>query len=572
MPKAIVWLITRCFFICLAALTFSKAYSDYGSPSGSRLTRVRTTPVSSEVSEESFVGSADSATGDDHGGIDEEGYHSWLEYSYNDNDPCLSNPCQNHGVCETTASGYNCRCPRPFHGKRCQRINDPCKKKTCKNGECIIQPNPPYYKCKCKHPYVLPGCKRATAPCNPNPCKNGATCKVGKKKSFTCHCAGSFRGELCEIAPNECYQGNGVSYRGRVKQTEQGRRCLYWSSNLLLKEAIGTHMQSPSKYGIGDHNYCRNPDGDEKPWCYFKDKHDKLNWAHCDISQCTAAPGATNRQTTTKPVPRSTASTAVISSFQCGIPEVGNVTFRIFGGKRTVPGKYPWQVSLQLKNRIGLYKPGHLCGGALIRPCWVLTAAHCIIPQAQSRDFRLQLGKQDLQKDETHQQTFDVENIIVHDNYQETSVGLYNDVALLKIKPVNGHCAKETKYVKTVCLPESDFPAGTDCYISGWGQTETEASSNQLLHTKVRVIGDQRCKDKGSYGAAINHTMFCAGSLDGSVDSCQGDSGGPLTCMKNGRYQVYGIVSWGDRCGVKYKPGVYVRVTTFLKWIKARAT
>ncbi|XP_032889787.1 hyaluronan-binding protein 2-like isoform X1 [Amblyraja radiata] len=573
MPKGIVWLMTRCLYIWLVASSLSKAYSDYGRPSRSRSARFHSTSVGSEVSEESFVVSADSATGDDHTGTDDDGYPSWMEYSHNNNDPCLSNPCQNQGICETTASGFTCRCPRPFIGKRCQNVNDPCKKNMCKNGECIIQSNPPYYKCKCKHPYVLPTCKKATAPCNPNPCKHGATCKTGKKKSFTCNCPGSFRGELCEIAPNECYQANGVSYRGRVKQTEQGKKCLHWSSNLLLKEAIGTHMQTPSKYGIGDHNYCRNPDGDEKPWCYFKEKNNKLNWDHCNISQCAAAAGTQpHRPATTRPAPRSTTAPSTAVPFQCGVPEVGNVTFKIFGGKRTVPGKYPWQVSLQLKNRVGLYKPGHLCGGALIKPCWVLTAAHCIFSQAQPKDFRLQLGKQDLQRDETHQQIFDVENIIVHDNYQETSVGLYNDIALLKIKQVNGHCAKETKYVKTVCMPDSDFQPGTDCHISGWGQTETEAASNQLLHTKVKLISDQHCKDPRAYGNAINHTMFCAGSLDGSVDSCQGDSGGPLTCMKNGRHQVYGIVSWGDRCGVKYKPGVYVRLTAFLKWIKARAT
>lgn len=45
--------------------------------------------------------------------------------------------------------------------------------------------------------------------------------------------------------------------------------------------------------------------------------------------------------------------------------------------------------------------------------------------------------------------------------------------ALLKLKPVDGHCAVETKYVKTACLPHFFFPVGTDCFISGWGMTET---------------------------------------------------------------------------------------------------
>jgi len=45
--------------------------------------------------------------------------------------------------------------------------------------------------------------------------------------------------------------------------------------------------------------------------------------------------------------------------------------------------------------------------------------------------------------------------------------------ALLKLKPIDGQCAIETKYVKTACLPDFEFPVGTDCFISGWGETET---------------------------------------------------------------------------------------------------
>lgn len=50
----------------------------------------------------------------------------------------------------------------------------------------------------------------------------------------------------------------------------------------------------------------------------------------------------------------------------------------------------------------------------------------------------------------------------------------------------------------------------------------------------------------------------------------QGDSGGPLTCNQNATSYVYGLVSWGDQCGKKNKPGVYTRVVHFVNWIKSK--
>lgn len=139
--------------------------------------------------------------------------------------------------------------------------------------------------------------------------------------------------------------------------------------------------------------------------------------------------------------------------------------------------------------------------------------------------------------------------------------------ALLKLKPVGGHCALESKYVKTICLPSDPFPSGTECHISGWGITETGEGSRQLLDAKVKLIANPLCNSRQLYDHTIDDSMICAGNLQkpGS-DTCQGDSGGPLTCEKDGIYYVYGIVSWGQECGKK--PGVYTQVTKFLNWIK----
>ncbi|NWR58379.1 HABP2 protein, partial [Bucorvus abyssinicus] len=148
----------------------------------------------------------------------------------------------------------------------------------------------------------------------------------------------------------------------------------------------------------------------------------------------------------------------------CGQPENQRTFKKIYGGAKTKAGKHPWMASLQKRSR-------HFCGGVLIKACWVLTAGHCI--EEPEEDLQVALGKQDLKKTEHHEQIFDVEKIIVHYKYREKDGVPHNDIALLKLKPVDGHCAVETKYVKTACLPNFFFPVGTDCFISGWGETET---------------------------------------------------------------------------------------------------
>lgn len=480
------------------------------------------------------------------------------DWYYTDNDPCLPNPCGHGGDCLVSGDTFTCRCPAPFSGRTCQNVQNKCKENSCGQGECLVTQSPPYYRCACKHPYRGLHCSIAFPACRPNPCQNGGTCSRHRRRSrFTCTCPGQFKGKFCEIGSDDCYVGDGFSYRGKVSKTINQHSCLYWNSHLLLQEHYNTFMEDAEAHGIGEHNFCRNPDGDKKPWCFIKVNSGKVKWEYCDVSACSA-PDITDLELLTK-----------LPGFDsCGKTEVTERKIkRIYGGFKSTAGKHPWQVSLQTSLPLSTFMPkGHFCGGSLIHPCWVLTAAHCT--DIKPNNLKVVLGDQDLKKTEFHEQTFGVEAIFKYSHYHETDEIPHNDIALLKLKPVNGHCALESKYVKTVCLPDGPFPSGTECHISGWGVTETGEGSRQLLDAKVKLIANTVCNSRKLYNRMIDETMICAGNLQKpGQDTCQGDSGGPLTCEKDGTYYVYGIVSWGQECGKK--PGVYTQVTKFLNWIKA---
>ena len=94
--------------------------------------------------------------------------------------------------------------------------------------------------------------------------------------------------------------------------------------------------------------------------------------------------------------------------------------------------------------------------------------------------------------------------------------------------------------------------------------------ANKLREVVVKIMPTKDCKDWYKGTVVDKKSMICAGYEEGGRDSCGGDSGGPLACRgDNGRYKLFGVVSWGGTCGAAKEPGVYAKTAAVLGWIKS---
>uniref|UniRef100_A0A3P9P787 ST14 transmembrane serine protease matriptase b n=1 Tax=Poecilia reticulata TaxID=8081 RepID=A0A3P9P787_POERE len=238
----------------------------------------------------------------------------------------------------------------------------------------------------------------------------------------------------------------------------------------------------------------------------------------------------------------------------CGVPPYRSL--RIVGGQASREGEWPWQVSLHFRGQ------GHTCGASVLSRRWLLTAAHCVQddPAFRLTGCALQLWQKNSFID------FQV-RIVVHPDYDRVS--LDGDIALMELEPD----LVLNQNIWPVCLPSAahHFPAGQEAWITGWGATveggEALRFYGVLQKARVRIINSTVCRTL--LRDPLSDRMLCAGVLAGGVDACQGDSGGLLAVTDpSGRVFVAGVVSWGEGCALRNKPGVYTRVTRFRNWIR----
>ncbi|GJE44312.1 serine protease [Methylobacterium soli] len=245
--------------------------------------------------------------------------------------------------------------------------------------------------------------------------------------------------------------------------------------------------------------------------------------------------------------------------FSVGSGRQVSVDPRIVGGTPAPLRAYPWQVSIGIKGIDN--KLSHFCGGSVIGPDWVLTAAHCVYGQTAPENLQVLSGTNYLNDPG---QISLVSKIVLHEDWSPTDYS--NDIAVLKLAAPIGEVP--IGLLSPEAASNLSRP-GLIAIVSGWGLTREDGRvSNVLRNVSVQIVSKSDCTGAAAYGDSITESMFCAGFAEGGKDSCQGDSGGPLMVPDGrGRLILAGIVSWGEGCSRPGKYGVYTLVPLFSDWI-----
>ncbi|MER7791883.1 serine protease [Streptomyces sp. NPDC097640] len=249
------------------------------------------------------------------------------------------------------------------------------------------------------------------------------------------------------------------------------------------------------------------------------------------------------------------------------LPPPASADRTVVGGHPAHTALAPWAVALASRERFGAARSGQFCGGVVVGPTTVLTAAHCMsrgvlgVDWWEVGDLRVIIGRDDLRGSGGVEMA--PRWVWVNPAYDQG--GRAGDVAVLTL-------SQPLPRIYGVAMAAAGDPAyqpGARAAVYGWGDTRGNGSyASTLRATRLRVMPDATCEEAypgGAEGEYISESMMCAGLPDGGRDACQGDSGGPLIA----RGKLVGLVSWGSGCAEPGRPGVYTRISAVLSQVTA---
>ncbi len=241
--------------------------------------------------------------------------------------------------------------------------------------------------------------------------------------------------------------------------------------------------------------------------------------------------------------------------FCCISNTVAHADRRIIGGT-ALTESYPWMVGIYNNN--GLY-----CGGSLIAPYWVLTAAHCldeIDPYFNSLKITTNQTKLN---DFNGVETIKVKRFIQHPAWDTYNYDSPNDLALLQLE--------QPSKQQTISLV-SNSSNQTMSRVLGFGTTSVQSNlMSDLKQVDLPLVSNEVCQ--AAYQGLYNliDSQICAGFVEGQKDSCSGDSGSPLIIWEDNYWKQLGLVSFGGNntvpCAGANAYGVYTNLPKFKDFI-----